>query len=138
MTISTDIAAIFDDCDEPTRHELLALRDLILAVADETDGVGTITETLKWGQPAYLTEESGSGSTIRIAPAPPGADHDYAMFFICHTNLVEVFETLFGDTFTYEVNRALLFRTGEQHAEEELRRCVAMALTYHMTVRANR
>jgi len=49
--------------------------------------VGVISEALRWGQPAFLTEETGSGSTIRIAPTSADADHDYAMFFICHTTL---------------------------------------------------
>lgn len=81
---------------------------------------------------AYLTNETKSGSTIRIAPTRSGADHDYAVYFICHTNLVDRFQTLFGDTFTYEGGRALLFRAGDDRAESELRACVAMALTYHL------
>ncbi len=39
---------------------------------------------------------------------------------------------LFGDTFTYDGERALLFRAGEPLAEDELRECVAIALTYHL------
>ena len=44
----------------------MGLRQLIFATAAETDGVGKIEERLKWGQPSYLTESSGSGTTIRI------------------------------------------------------------------------
>lgn len=124
---------LFERWDSPTRSALLSLRTLILKTAAETAGVGTITETLKWGQPAYLTSETGSGSTIRLAPTRTGSDHDYAMFFICHTDLVDRFQVLFGDTFTYEGGRALLFRTGDEHPEQELRACVAMALTHHLS-----
>lgn len=58
-----------------------------------------------------------------------------AMYFICHTNLVERFESMFGDAFAYEGNRALLFSVGDDHRANELRECVAMALTYHLTGR---
>ena len=55
------------------------------------------------------------------------------MYFICHTNLVESFNDLFGDVFAYDGNRALLFTVGEDIPENELRQCVAMALTYHLS-----
>jgi len=113
------------------RTELLALRRIILETADEVPGVGPIEETLKWGQPSYLTTETKSGSTIRIAPTGPKSDHDYAMYFICHTNLVAAFRELFGDALNYETDRALLFTVDEAIPTDELRACVAMALTYH-------
>ncbi|MEE9416622.1 MAG: DUF1801 domain-containing protein [Acidimicrobiales bacterium] len=138
MTVSVppqgaDVAAVFAAYPEAVQVELLELRKLILDTADSTEGVGAIEETLKWGQPSYLTTDTKSGSTIRLAAAGPDSGHDYAMFFICHTHLVEAFEQLFGDVFDYEPNRALLFRLGQAVPENELRECVAMALTYHLS-----
>jgi len=130
--IPANVAAVFDGCDDRVRNDLLGLRELILRTASETEGVGAIAETLKWGEPAYLTSETGSGTTIRIAPAKPDTDHDLAMFFICHTNLVDRFEGLFGDSLTYEGGRALLFNAGEPVPEAEVQACVEMALTYHL------
>lgn len=46
-----------------------------------------------------------------LAAARPGSDHDYAMFFICHTHLVERFAGIFGEVFAYDGNRAILFHT---------------------------
>ena len=43
----------------------MEIRALIFATA-AAEGVGSITETLKWGELAYLTSQSKSGSTIRI------------------------------------------------------------------------
>ncbi len=128
----SDVVAVFESYPDAVRRELLVLRRLILDTADETDGVGAIEETLKWGQPSYLTSETGSGSTIRIAPAGSRSGFDYGMFFICHTNLVATFKELFGDRFVYDGNRALLFTIGSRIPEDELRACVAMALTYHL------
>ncbi len=48
------------------RRKLLALRELILRTAAATGGVGPIEETLKWGEPAYVTSQTGSGSTIAV------------------------------------------------------------------------
>ncbi len=129
---ATHVAGVFESYDKSVRDELFVLRQLILDTADATAGVGPIEETLKWGQPSYLTSETKSGSTVRIAPVGPNSAGDYAMYFICHTNLVDSFETMFGDTFTYEGNRALLFDMGDDIAQDELRECVAMALTYHL------
>ena len=112
------------------RKKLLALRRLIYETADATDGVGPITETLKWGQPAYLTEASRSGTTIRIgwkASAPT----QYAMYVHCQTHLVDSFRTLFPRDFTFEGNRAIIFEQDDTLATEPLSRCIAMALTYH-------
>ncbi|MBH0099873.1 DUF1801 domain-containing protein [Salinibacterium sp. NSLL150] len=133
-----EVAATFSDYPEPIRAELLTLRELILATASETDGVGTITETLKWGEPAYLTKETRSGSTIRIAPTNAKSAHDYAMFFICSTNLVSDFRAQFGDTFAYEGDRAVLFNVGDSIPADELRECVRQALTYHLGPEARR
>jgi len=127
-----EVAATFADYPEGMRTELLTLRELILSTASETEGVGAITETLKWGEPAYLTSQTRSGSTIRIAPTNAKSAHDYAMFFICSTNLVNDFRAQFGDTFTYESERAVLFNVGDRVPVEELRECVRQALTYHL------
>ena len=37
-----------------------------MKTAASTDGGGPIEETLKWGDPAYVTSATKSGSTIRV------------------------------------------------------------------------
>jgi hypothetical protein len=73
-----------------------------------------------------------SGSTIRLGPTAANSQHDFAMYFICSTSLVDSFAVSFGDTFTYEANRALLFGLDEEIPHNELRECVSRALTYHL------
>lgn len=53
----------FDHYPNSIRQKLMQLRKLILETASETEGVNKLEETLKWGEPSYLTK---SGSTIRI------------------------------------------------------------------------
>src|SRR5262245_1927273 len=78
---------LFEAYPATVRARLLALRRLIFATAKATNGVGALEETLKWGQPSYLTVETGSGSTIRIDQMKPAADQ-VAIYFHCQTNLV--------------------------------------------------
>ena len=67
------VAQAFEACPAPLGANLLALRELIFRTAAETPGVGEIEETLKWGEPAYVTTASKSGSTIRIGWKKPRA-----------------------------------------------------------------
>lgn len=60
------VAAVFKAYPAALRQKLLELRALVFEVAAVSDGVGRLTETLKWGQPSYLLEETKSGTTIRI------------------------------------------------------------------------
>jgi hypothetical protein len=125
-----DVAAAFASYPPEIRKRIRKLRELILNVAARTPGVGTLEETLKWGEPAYITAASKSGSTIRIAwkKAKPT---QYAMYFNCQTTLVDSFKTMFPKAFKFEGNRALVFEEGNEVPVEALRICVAMALTYH-------
>jgi hypothetical protein len=110
---------------------LRRLRTLIFDTAANTDGVGELEETLKWGQPSYLTASSGSGTTIRI-DALKNEPGKYAMYVHCQTDLVAQFRNLYPHTFQYEGNRGLVFRTGQNVSEPALRHFIALALTYHL------
>ena len=104
------------------------LRQLIFETAARTEGVGELEETLKWGQPAYLTSQSKSGSTIRIDRKPAAL---CAIYFHCQTNLIETFRSIFPYEFKYEGNRAIVFNEDDDVPVDELRHCISIALTYH-------
>jgi uncharacterized protein DUF1801 len=127
------VDALFAACPEPARTKLRALRRLILDTAKATKGVGAIEEALKWGQPSYLTPQTGSGSTIRIDRVKPAAKQ-VAVFFHCQTDLVETFRELYPKL-SYSGNRAILLDADQKLPEAELRHCVALALTYHLRKR---
>ncbi|MHC2338057.1 DUF1801 domain-containing protein [Bradyrhizobium sp. USDA 4454] len=121
---------LFDAYPAPVKAKLLALRRLIFETAKATKGVGALEETLKWGQPSYLTPETGSGSTIRIDQVKPAADQ-VAVYFHCQTNLVETFRELYPEL-SYSGNRAILLDVSGKLPEVALRHCVGLALTYHL------
>jgi hypothetical protein len=128
------VGAAFGAYPTALRPKLLALRRLILETASSTPGVGTLEETLKWGQPSYLTTETKSGSTIRIGEMKAGTDQ-YAMFVHCQTDLVATFRELYPKELTYGGNRSVIFNADDDVPEEALRHCVALALTYHLNKR---
>jgi hypothetical protein len=115
---------------EPVRARLLELREMVFAVAAETEGVGPLTETLKWGEAAYLTEASKSGTTIRLGTIK-SAPGDCAVLFNCKTTLIETFRTHFADDFAFEGNRALVVSRTGALPREPLMLCLRAALTYH-------
>ncbi len=127
------VDGIFGAYPRPVKAKLLALRRLILDTAKTTKGVGALEETLKWGQPSYLTTESKSGSTIRIDQVKAAAGQ-VAVYFHCKTNLVETFRELYPEL-RYSGNRAILLDAADKLPEAELRHCVALALTYHLSKR---
>lgn len=126
------VAATFGGYPDKPRKKLLKLREMIFEVASAMPNVGPLQETLKWSEPAYLTAESKSGSTIRIAWKKAKPKH-YAMYFICTTNLVETFRTIFPQDFEYEGNRAIIFRVDDSLPKDSIRFCIAAALTYRLT-----
>ena len=127
-----EVIATFHSYPPSISTKLMALRKVILQTAAQTTGVGDIEETLKWGEPAYLTSKSGTGGTIRIGWKKSSPD-EYAMYFNCKTNLIDTFRTIFPDDFKYEGNRAIVFGLNSVIPADALRFCIAAALTYHRT-----
>jgi Domain of unknown function (DU1801) len=123
------VQAVFDSYPPALRKQLLVLRQLILHTAASTQGVGEIEETLKWGEPAYVTTQTKSGSTVRLDCKKDQAR--YAIYFNCNTTLVDTFRSMFPHTFEFEGNRALVFALKDALPTKELAFCIAMALTYH-------
>ncbi|NOU69616.1 DUF1801 domain-containing protein [Paenibacillus sp. LMG 31461] len=121
------VAAVFEHYPKHIQQKMWFLRDLILDTAAETEGVGTVEETLKWGEPSYLTK---NGSAIRINWKKSNP-HQYAIYFNCHTMLVDTFKELFRDKFKFEGNRAIVFEENDEIPVDELKQCISSSLTYH-------
>lgn len=132
--IPAAIAQVMARYPDWVRFRLLEVRDAIFTVAETTPGVDPLTETLKWGEAAYLTEASRSGSTIRLGLFGVRP----AIFFNCRTSLVEQFRAMGMGEFGFEGNRALLLPTTGPLPREALDFCLRAALTYHRHGRRTR
>ncbi|CUJ84889.1 hypothetical protein PH7735_00423 [Shimia thalassica] len=124
-----DVKAAFDRFPDPERVGFMALREMIFETAIETPEAGTIEETLKWGQPSYLTPVTKSGSTVRLGVPKTGG---LAMYTHCQTTLISDFKTLFPEDFTFDGNRGVVFESGRTTFDDRLRLLIKSALTYHL------
>lgn len=122
-----EVAEVFNNYPQHIRKKVLLLRQLVLDTALETQGVDRVEETLKWGEPSYVTK---SGSTVRL-DWKKSSPHQYAMYFHCKTRLVDTFKELYRDKFKFEGNRAIVFNADDDIPINELKHCISLSLTYH-------
>lgn len=118
---------IFANYPDFVRGKMLFLRELVIETAEETEGVDKLEETLKWGEPSYVTK---NGSTLRM-DWKEKAPNQYAMYFQCTSRLVDTFRMVFDHKFQYEGNRAIVFQLNQKVPIEELKECIKASLTYH-------
>ena len=129
--VNPDVSRVFESYPESMRGKMLRLRKIVLETASETEGVDAVVETLKWGEPSYITK---GGSTVRIGwkektPA------QYAIYFNCNSSLVETFKAVYGEVFTFDGKRAIVFGVDDELPIAELKHCISLALTYHRVKR---
>ena len=128
--VSADVAEVLAGYPPRIRKRVLALRERIYATAACTEGVGAIEETLKWGEPAYLTSETGSGTTLRLGWHRKHPTR-YALYVHCQTDLIERFRNGAPDSVEFEGNRAIVFEGERAVPQAFLTACITEALTYH-------
>ncbi len=129
--LEPQVAAHFDRYPAAVKKKMLALRELIFDVSAHSPEIGALQEALKWGEPAYLTAQTKSGSTVRMdwkAKSP----EQIAIYFNCNTTLVDGFRSIFPKEFEFEGNRALLLKLNAPLPKKELSMCIAASLTYHL------
>lgn len=129
LIVKTDpkVDVIFANYPDSVRKSMQYLRELVRETAEEIESIEKLEETLKWGEPSFITK---GGSTLRIdwkAKTP----HQYAMYFQCTSRLVNTFKLVFGTQFKYEGNRAIVFQLDQKIPQEQLKECIKASLTYH-------
>jgi hypothetical protein len=129
MQITSDpkVSEVFQKYPNFVKEKMDHLRALVLATAEEVEGLDKLEETLKWGEPSYLTKH---GSTVRMDWKEKNPDQ-YAIYFKCTSKLVPTFKAIYGDIFAFEGNRAIVFKLNDKVPDKELKHCISMAFTYH-------
>lgn len=119
----------YDNYPGKVTDKLLVLRELIFRIAEESDEIGQIEETLKWDNASYLTHAPKSGTTIRLSTIR--ADDDkYAMSVHCQTSLISDFREIYPEL-AYDGNRSLLFGVNAELPLATVEHFISSALTYH-------
>ena len=127
LTSDPKVKPVFDNYPENVRHKMLTLRELVLETAEEIDGIEQLEETLKWGEPSFLTKK---GSTLRMDWKPKNPQI-LGIYFSCSTRLVETFRVVFNGIFRFEGKRAILLPLNAEIPKMALKQCIKATLTYH-------
>ncbi|GAB4527410.1 MAG: DUF1801 domain-containing protein [Roseibium sp.] len=130
MKDNPEVLALLKSYPSGVRTALLGLRQLIVETAAGDTSIGTLQETLKWGQPSYLTVRPRTGTTIRI-DRDHSADGGIALYVNCRTSLVSEWRGLFPQL-TFGGDRSVHLRLDVPLPEDALRQMITMALTYHL------
>lgn len=128
MNIKTDSAfeSKLDNYPDNIRDKMRYLRSLIRETAQEME-ISSLEETLKWGEPSFLTKH---GSTLRMDWKAKTPDQ-YALYFKCTSRLVETFKVVHSHTFKYEGKRAIVFGIEQLIPVSEVKQCIEATLQYH-------
>lgn len=121
------VEVVFNYYPKSVQSHLHQQRELILGVARTIEGLDTLEETLKWGEPSYVTKH---GSTIRIDWKEKSPDQ-FAIYFKCTSHLVPTFKKIYTNQFNFEGSRAIIFKLDQKIPKTELKHCISMALKYH-------
>lgn len=121
------VEAVYANYPDFVRDKMQYLRQLVIETAEETAEVSVLEETLKWGEPSFVTK---NGSTLRM-DWKEKTPEQYAMYFQCTSRLVDTFRLVFDRKFQYEGKRAIVFQLNQDIPALELKECIKAALIYH-------
>ena len=113
----------------PIGKAALEVRSLIFDTASRLPQVGIVSEMLKWNQPAFLTTQTGSGTTLRMGETRDGKK--LGLYVHCQTTLIDTFRLHYPNQLEFEKKRAIILDPDISQIIEPLRHCIALALTYH-------
>jgi len=124
--VNIEIQAKFAGYPLAAVQQLEAVRQLIFAVAAKHK-LGTVEESLKWGEASYVVK---GGSAIRI-DWKPKAPAVIKLYVHCQTCLIATFREIYPAEFSYEGNRAMVIPIDATIGNGPLSHCLQMALQYH-------
>lgn len=130
LKLKTDskVEAVFASYPTVVRDKMQFLRELVIETATEIEAISNLEETLKWGEPSFVTKY---GSTLRM-DWKEKTPNQYAMYFKCTSRLVDTFRLIFNNTFQFEGKRAIVFQLDQKSIpKDELKKCIKATLTYH-------
>ncbi len=118
-----NIAHAFDAFPAAPRRKLLQVRTHIYTTAAKNSEIGTVSETLKWGQPSYVPDKPRVGTAVRLGWSEKTPDA-INLFVHCQTTLVDTYRTLVGDELRFEGNRAIVVPLKAALPKKALQLCI--------------
>ena len=133
--IPAEVQAAYDACTDPVRLGMLRLRELVFAQAALMPQIGPLTEALRWGEPAFLTLQTGAACSLRIGPVKQGG---FGLFVHCKSGLIPAFQAGPGAGLRFSGTRAVLFDSAAAIDPVQISLLIAQALGFHIAKRARR
>ncbi|QDF68260.1 DUF1801 domain-containing protein [Shewanella sp. SNU WT4] len=125
MTNTHLLTASWDHYPSAAKAYLLALTQLIYEVASEQQ-FGEVAASLKWGQVSFTVK---GGSSVRL-DWTINAPEQVALYFICHTRLVDTFKQLYGEQLILQGNRAIILPLTQPIPINILRHSIKLTFSY--------
>ncbi|MEO0765464.1 MAG: DUF1801 domain-containing protein [Pseudomonadota bacterium] len=123
--LSPDILNVIASWPQHAQQHLLTARTIAFDVA-EAQPATELTESLKWGEPAWRPLRGGT--TLRMSWK---ADQDALGLFVdCKTDLCARMQSDFPDAFRYAAPRALYLDANAALPQDALRHLAEMAFRY--------
>ena len=129
--MNVEVLEKFNSLSEDVKTVCLRIREMVYSVATNDKRIGPLSETLKWGEPSYLTDATKAGTTLRIWKTKDGLFP--AIYVNCQTSLIQTFRDIYPDSFDYQGNRAVVITKDITKIAKPLEHCIAMTLTYHLS-----
>lgn len=126
--MTPEIQTVFDAAPDAAKEGMLCLRELIFEVAGGLPEIGDVTETLRWGQPSYVTSRR-AGASLRLGVPKTGG---FALYTHCQTSLIADFSTAFPNADKVEGTRAIHFDDVSQVDAARHGMLIRAILTYHL------
>lgn len=123
------VQAVYDGCTSPVRQGLAQLRHLVFAQAERMPHIGPLTEALRWGEPAFLTPQTGAACSLRIGPVRAGG---FGLFVHCKSGLIEGFRAGPGAGLRFSGTRAVLFDSVADIDPAQISLLIGQALGFHL------
>ena len=129
MTMPPAIADVFDAQPPLVAQGMVRLRDLIIDTGAGDPRIGPLTESLKWGQPAFRPRAANTGTTLRVAPHKSAT---FAFCAPCSTTVIATHAQRFAGADRIDGSRAILFDHPDQIDADRLRLTILHGLTYFL------
>lgn len=127
--LAPDLLNTFALWPDAAQSHALTIRTTCWQVAEAAQ-TGPLSESLKWGQPAWRPIRPRTGSTLRLswnAATPDRLD----LFVDCKTDLAARITERFPDAFDSDERRRLSVATDRALPMEALRHLAQLTFTYH-------
>lgn len=128
MKLSTDPRFIetLQSFPDEVQGKMEVLRELVHEIAQEEELVTELEETLRWGEPTFI---SNVGTSLRMGWSDKRPDQ-YGLFVQCSSLVIPTIRAVHADALRYDKNRGVLFQNEEDLPLDLLRPMIHAALVY--------